>query len=246
MGQFNPNNWNVYYINLDKRVDRKQSVERELIEHGLLATRVSALQDCDRNLFPEFKLGNSTKMVEKEPEIARRFTTPILERPFVQGEWGCALSHYKILKEYHDIKPLVVFEDDIHICKDFRKRLEFLDEHFNFEWDMFYLGAFCALDDVIMYGPHIWQLHGISYGTHAMMFNPKSIEKILKLMLEYAPNVSAVDNLHMWMRPMLKEFFFAPGCISQNGSTGDITNYSDLTQLWIRQFGRHVFSETLE
>jgi GR25 family glycosyltransferase involved in LPS biosynthesis len=197
-------------------------------------------------------LGNTTNICLAEFEILKRFEPlPILERPFIPGEWGCSLSHYKILKDYRGNKPLVVFEDDIHICKDFRKRLEFLDKHFNFEWDIFYLGAYCALDDVIMYNPNIWQLRGVSYATHAMMFNPKSIDKILKLMLEYAPKVSAIDILHTWIRPMLKEFFFAPGCICQNELSGNI-NYADgntplwFKQLWTNRFGRHIFLETLE
>lgn len=87
----------IYYINLDRSHDRKQSMEKQFQLFGLDVTRLSAIDGSTLNLTDYKSCG----------------LTP--------GEIGCYLSHikaWKLLLETDD-QFAVIFEDDIKISADF-------------------------------------------------------------------------------------------------------------------------------
>ncbi|MGA2418348.1 MAG: glycosyltransferase family 25 protein [Candidatus Staskawiczbacteria bacterium] len=238
-------NWEAYYINLDSRKDRKKIIESELGKQGVNAARFPALSDKDFNKFTDLNLGrqNASPLHSSDKNRA--------PREFIPGEWGCAFSHYSILKKHLSSgsqKILAIFEDDAHFCSDFKKRLEYLANHFDLEWDIFYLGGFCKLIyDQKTNIKHVWKIDDVAYGTQAMLINQKSISKITGLMELYAPNVSAIDNLYIYLVPHLKMYYFVPGMVSQNSPlVGDIGGRINLASYYVKLYGPHVFAENLD
>ena len=90
---FNTKTWQVYYINLDHRYDRRIKTERELKVNNLAFERFSAHTDSDGYLFPKLKL---TDNVLPAPHIQRQAGPR--ERQI--GEYGCAYSHYGVLQSF--------------------------------------------------------------------------------------------------------------------------------------------------
>jgi glycosyl transferase family 25 len=93
----------IRVINLDRALDRKQSVETQFRQFGLEWTFVSAVdgQNHDLSAFERFLDVN-----------------PLLFRPLVPGEIGCFASHYRLWQEcVATQRPLLIIEDDC-ILKD--------------------------------------------------------------------------------------------------------------------------------
>jgi glycosyl transferase family 25 len=88
----------IRVINLERALDRKQSVEAQFRQFGLEWTFVSAVdgQNHDLSAFEPFLDVN-----------------PLLFRPLVPGEIGCFASHYRLWQEcVATQKPLLIIEDD--------------------------------------------------------------------------------------------------------------------------------------
>jgi ABC-type polysaccharide/polyol phosphate export permease/GR25 family glycosyltransferase involved in LPS biosynthesis len=240
---FKIENWKAYYINLDLRKDRRDSIKKELINQGISAERFAALTDEDVKKFPEFKPGNFWVGAPHSSEKSVRL-------PRTPGEWGCALSHYLLIKKYldsGDSKILAIFEDDALFCKDFEKRLEYLEKNFYLEWDVFYLNSFCPLLQNKKTGmKNVYKIEDVIYGTHAMLLNPKSLPKILELIRKFAPSASAIDSIYCHINPYLNVYCFVPGMVTQKSGAGNIGKLTDTTKFFYQTYGPHIFSETLE
>ena len=88
----------IRVINLDRALDRKQSVETQFRQFGLEWTFVSAVdgENHDLSAFERFLKVN-----------------PLLLRPLLPGEIGCFASHYRLWQEcVATQKPLLIIEDD--------------------------------------------------------------------------------------------------------------------------------------
>lgn len=94
----------IFYINLDRRSDRNDSMRKKLEKLSLPASRISAIDG--------FKINESDmSFVNYEKFILR------MKRPISQGEVGCAMSHrllWKIILE-ENIPYALILEDDVNI-----------------------------------------------------------------------------------------------------------------------------------
>lgn len=244
---FNINNWKTYYINLDKRKDRRENIEAELAKQGIVAERFSALSDDDDSKCPDLKFVRSIDATTTTNLAYNKH----LRRTLIKGEWGCVFSHYSILKKHLNSKSdkiLAIFEDDAHFCADFKERLKYLEDNFNLDWDIFYLSSSIRLPynkktDI----KHVWKIEDLISCTHAMLFNPKSLPKIIKLIELHGRDICVMDSIYSFLMPQLNAYCFIPGLVAQDMNTpGDINSREKITSAHIRDFGEHVFSERLE
>jgi glycosyltransferase involved in cell wall biosynthesis len=102
----------VYCINLNQRIAKWLSVKRRLNACNVDAIRFNAI---DGELFSG-------------------------ESNLSSGEYGCLLSHLSVIRDakannYHRI---LIFEDDVHLSKDFQKRIQLLQK---IDWKLLYLGG---------------------------------------------------------------------------------------------------------
>lgn len=77
----------IYYVNLDRRPDRREQLEYILSEVGLSARRVSAVDG--ETLTPERKAQLGVEEIEEYRDI-------VLKRRISRGEMGCTITHYNI------------------------------------------------------------------------------------------------------------------------------------------------------
>lgn len=105
----------IYYINLDKRVERKHGLEIQAKTQNIIIERYSAYD------------GMKDK-VPKNPNLKR-------------GEYGCWVSHYELWKKVISTnKTSIILEDDIVFGDNFKKELNnILSEARDIEYDILLL-----------------------------------------------------------------------------------------------------------
>ncbi len=111
---------NIFYINLDTRVDRQDNIIQQMSNLNLVAQRVSA------------SVGKDLSVEEKSFIDYDKFLC-LMKRTITDGEIGCALSHRRIWKYIleNDIDYALVMEDDVI----FDKRLvEVISDCQNYEY----------------------------------------------------------------------------------------------------------------
>lgn len=107
----------IYFINLDRRIDRLKKAQEQFNHHRITAERVAALD------------GNTI------PEAALHGLKP--------GVYGCMQTHRHILAtaldKGHD--AIMVFEDDVELHPGFLPLLKDCIKDIPCDWDMLYLGG---------------------------------------------------------------------------------------------------------
>jgi len=172
------------------------------------------------------------------------------------GGIGCTLSHYNLIKNYDGEKILGIFEDDVLLCEDFNERFKYIEDNFNLDWDMFFLSSFYHLnndesrwhktgDFEFTDIKYIHRVYG-SFCTHSYLINPKSKDKIIKLMEENFINSYAIDHLYILIQPYLNCFSFTPGMTNQIVSRSDIDGGIKDQNSFVSTVGPHFFINNLK
>ncbi|MBO1531095.1 glycosyltransferase family 25 protein [Psychrobacter sp. F1192] len=97
---------NIFYINLDGRVDRQHNIIEQMFDLGLVAQRLPA------------SVGKDLTIQEKSFVEYDKFLC-LMKRPITDGEIGCALSHRRIWQYIldNDLDYALIMEDDVIIDK---------------------------------------------------------------------------------------------------------------------------------
>ena len=162
-----------FYLNLDKRTERKEAFERRSKEAGFEVER-----------FPAIQL--------KEEDVPN---------PFNGRDWhikiSCTYSHFEMIREAkrRGWKNCVIFEDDCVFEDEFVDKVKkCIEELKDKEWDLFYMGGepggWC--DSV---GDNLAKCTSGMYATHAYVINECFYDKVLSL--NY--NIGVIDTIYLAM-----------------------------------------------
>lgn len=210
------------YVNLDKRTDRKDLMEKSLKAAGITATR-------RRGLLPS------------EVQIAPARIKAMWDRP-QKGAIGCHFSQVAVMKAaLQRGKHALVMEDDLVFCRDFQLRMEyvsaFLEAH---EWDILWLGGTFHVnppwwhnstdrgcqnlgrDCQVVPGYHRMIRTFGCFCTYAYLVNVESIGKILAMFEEKLPQSIGIDHMMIMLQPSLWTYAYVPGMVKQYDHTSDI------------------------
>lgn len=244
---------NLYcgYLNLEHRQDRRDHMAEQLIKGSINAV-------LHRGRLPqEFDLD--------DPKLnVMRNRTP--------GAIGCMYGQMEIMgTALKQGKNAMVLEDDIIVCSDFQKRIEYIDNWTKTHvWDIVWLGssfhvnppywhpvgrsgmppdcsAQLGYDVLPTDDPRMIRTMG-AYVTFAYIVNTGSIQKILDYLEWFMPQTIGIDYSYIAAakyRPEFKFFSFVPGCIMQRDNMSDIG--TGMT-VWSGQLknGPYVFQDTME
>jgi len=98
----------ISYVNLDHRQDRLNSITSQLNKHGIEAVRTPGI-------YPHERSEDKSRMIA------------MLKRKQV-GALGCYLAQVDVMKKALELNMhAFVMEDDIVLCEDFNKRIEYID-----------------------------------------------------------------------------------------------------------------------
>ena len=160
----------AFYINLDRRIDRRDSFEIKSQEAGLSIPRFSAVSFSPDEVYKN------------------------LEDPEWHKKVSCTASHQKCVEMARDNgwESVLVFEDDAIFDKDFvDKATTCVNELRTLEWDMFFFGGepasncpsvtdnICKTDGI--YGAHAYAVHHSFYDYILQFPNDRHLIDIIYL-----------------------------------------------------------------
>ena len=108
----------LYYLNLDRDIVRREDMERQAKEHGIVLHRIPGV------------LGSDLKSEDLTSYDAKR-RMRIMTTQIGAGEQGCILSHLKAMKTFlaSEAEYAVIFEDDADILPGFAENLRYIIKH---------------------------------------------------------------------------------------------------------------------
>lgn len=194
----------VFYINLDKRVDRRTECEAEFNNHNIVAERVSAVDAdtlTDYSMYPH--------------------------RYFKRGNYGLLLTNIRIFEEAkkNNYKSIVILEDDVKFIDNFNYYFEIIYPTVPLDWDILYLGANHQKPPTLVtenVGKCIE-----TWTTHAIVFKQSSYEIILEELyrLEHP-----IDVAFSKLFDRVNAYSIIPSIAFQRPSHSDIENkFTDYT-----------------
>ncbi len=238
----------IYVLNLDRRPDRWEKIQRIAEKHQLDLTRFTAvdgslepvksawesyskseLQKLPEGIAP---LVNFTdKFLKYHHYIARiHFMETKLGRKAIQspGAWGYALSYIRILKDaiLNDYQRILILDDDIILYKSFNSAFE---KHFGSlpgDWKLIMLGAMQHQWEpwITPYSDLFYHCHGSSVASHAVGMT----RKVFLPLLFYAEKLDLpIDEgavFHIQNVYSRQCFVFLPNLAIQDMRESDISS----------------------
>jgi len=169
----------IYYINLDRRIDRKENMEKELkkINYKGPVERISAVDGRTLDL-PNL----SRSLITEEGIKDASDKTRGLYWVMTKGAIGCALSHHnlanKIIEEIKDNDYVLIVEDDIEFQPDFLNKVEEYTKEIP-PFDILFLGYHYKHNK--KEGNSYYDQPLKSWGTFGFITNKKGSQELLKL-----------------------------------------------------------------
>jgi len=203
-----------FYINLDKRTDRKAEFEDEMKKIGLedFFERVGAIDGTN------------------DPDIIRK-------------HHYCGTTYHVLfnrIKKMIDLKNFIIFEDDTQFINvlDDKDVLDVVDKALNElqnfpDWDLIYFGGHVEDKEVRQVSDHLIRVDQ-TLTTHAIGYNIKCIEALLH---KYQPFIGgAIDTCFSGLN---KYYIYPPVAIQRIGiSDLDAGGKSFNVNFWRDQVGR--------
>jgi GR25 family glycosyltransferase involved in LPS biosynthesis len=212
----------VYYINLERRTDRRKHVDEQLMKFKLGAARVVAQ---DGNLLEWHQnLGLASKYWNK-------------------GALGYCLSYQNAIADalQNGFQRILVMDDDAVLTDNFLEILQKAYETLPDDWHMLYLAANHNKDsmptDAERVGPHLFRMKG-SVGSHAIIFNRPSFETILNFASSPYGPLDVFFSVYQQICPC---YITYPGLATQMPGRSDIIDQTvDYMKDWGLDYINHI------
>ncbi len=143
-------------INLDRRPERWQSMQRKFDQHGIHSVRRFQALDGDKMKLP-----------------ANWVHTP--------GAYGCLLSHLQVVREARrlGVPSVLIFEDDVGFDDHLEKKFSIYIDQLPPDWDMLFFGALHK-DEPIKVADNIARITQ-AYSTYAYVLKDTMFDDFIEL-----------------------------------------------------------------
>jgi GR25 family glycosyltransferase involved in LPS biosynthesis len=193
---------NIYCVNLDTRTDRWGNAIQEFEKHKLSVERFPAI------------VGNPTG----------------IQYNMLDGNVGCALSHYNVIKDANDKKyeSILVLEDDVIFSDNLQEQFNDMIQYIPSNWDMIYFGGNHNHATLNMINTYVAKIEN-TYTTHAYAIRSSVYQSVIDLFpkLEFE-----VDVMYASLQKQFNCYVFRPHLAWQQDGYSDImkqhTNYEFL------------------
>ena len=178
----------IYYINLDRRLDRDISINNELKKININKTieKISAIdgKNIDFNMIPN-------NLITKEGIDAALEKNNGLYLVMTKGAIGCALSHKYIYEKmlYNTDKYILILEDDIWFDDNFNDKLIEYTKDIP-EYDILFLGYHEIYNNDNLKDKPYMKITGKIYGLYGYIINKKAAKELIELF----PLTSQIDS----------------------------------------------------
>jgi GR25 family glycosyltransferase involved in LPS biosynthesis len=194
---------NGFYLNLDKREDRRNQMEKMLSKTKHNIIRFQAIDGDELNSFGDFK--GTIKGSENK-------------------QYATYLSHLKMLEESkkNGWDKVLILEDDITIANDFDKRLSYQLGFLPEDWKIIYLG-FNGQPDTNLDKVNKWvyEVKNV-FGCFGMLINGNFLEELIDIIK--TNNVAIDEIIRTNVLPKYKCYSFIPFLLYVNDDYSDLWN----------------------
>jgi len=210
----------VYYINLDSRIDRRKKFEKRSKDVGIEPNRFSAITPNEGEYPP---LRNASDL----DTLLHKFKV------------GCTMSHQAVIKiaKENKLNNVLIFEDDCVFLDGFKNELiKYVNELKSLEWDMFYLGGeptnYCEKVTENLY----WCNQGGMYAAHAYAVNNSFYDRIIS----FDPYNILIDM--MYINTSNRKYFLGKNILAvQDTDWSDLWNFNkESASYTIRNWNKFV------
>ena len=169
-------------INLDRRPERWERVQREFARHGINEVhRVAAVDGAVVDVPASW--------------------------PYPRGAYGCLLSHLQVVRKAREMRVpnVLIFEDDVVLDARFQEKVAACMAELPSDWDMVFLGALHR-DDPIPVSERIGQVTR-AHMTYAYALNQKVFDAFID---SNSRAIFAVDENNLKLQAEFKCYCFLP------------------------------------
>lgn len=170
----------ILYINLDRRTDRKDHMEKELRKINWYGSmeRISAIEGKNLSKSDLTNLLDNNAINEFMDTSDRQFAPGSY---MSKGAAGCALSHRKCWENIliHNHERVLILEDDIRFDKDFNEKLNTYLYQIQ-DYDILYIGFHEAREST-KYNEILKSPGEVVFGLFGYIVNKRVVQKLLDM-----------------------------------------------------------------
>ena len=212
----------IYYINMDKRTDRREHMERQLAKFNLAAARVSAVDG---------------KSLEWHQQLGTQTTY------WNHGALGYCISYQNALIDAikNNYQRILIMDDDAVLTDNFLDVLSKAYDSLPNDWHLLYLAANHSKESMPTaqerVSDSLYKMKG-SVGSHAIIINRPAFETILNFAsTPYSP-LDVYLSVYQQVCPC---YIVYPGLATQMAGHSDIINKEvDYTKDWGVDYINHI------
>lgn len=215
---------NGFYLNLEKRVDRKTKMEEELLKtrHNILR-----YESIDGNTLEDLNGFNGT----------------IKNSEFKQ--YATYLSHLNVMKIANDKKwgEVLILEDDVTLCDDFDERLTLFIDNLPDDWKIAYIGFNGQTNTIITdVSKWVYSVKNV-YGCFGMLIKGSFLPELIQIV---ESNKIAIDEvIHKFVLPKYSCYSFIPFLLHVNDDYSDLWNKFRVIDV-IKNLYREYIDDSIE
>lgn len=219
----------AYWINLERRPDRRQETEAELSRVRIPAERIEAV-DGQWEITEDDLVSHHRR--RRDPGTGKSDQNTWRTEDAIAGLIGCVLSHQKMLdRAIHDVQEAgcpaaLLMEDDVQFGPQFRPRWERTVLHAPDHWQVLVLGG-NPVGRFSSVSPNVVTSPGGVYCTHAYVVKAAALRRLRSL----------IDNrwmdLDLQWRPM---FASGEALLCWPHLAGQRRSYSDIARRTVDKF----------
>jgi GR25 family glycosyltransferase involved in LPS biosynthesis len=174
-----------FYINLDKRPDRKEHIEREIQKSKLLSQIYERFVAIDGTYLHPRLVNEEYENLLTENAISDILKDDITTwgLSITQGALGVILSYVNLFKKIQDFNTSVItLEDDVHLIDDFDDSLSNILSELPKDFDLCYLGYGENVIEKKRYSENLSTPTGVVTCLPALIISPNGAKKLLSLL----------------------------------------------------------------
>jgi GR25 family glycosyltransferase involved in LPS biosynthesis len=213
----------LYYINMDKRTDRREHMDKQLAKFNICATRIAGVDGSELPWHPN--LGPVSTY-------------------WNHGALGYCLSYRNVIIDAikHNYQRILIMDDDAVLTDNF---LEILEKAYNSlptDWHILYLAANHSKESMPTekerVTENLYRLKGGSVGSHALILNRPSFDTIMN----FASRPYGPMDLYLSMYQKVCPCYISyPGLATQLPGRSDILNKDiDYSKEWGLDYINHI------
>jgi len=170
-----------FYINLDRRVDRRKYIESELSKSKILSSICSRFSAIDGSQIHPRSIEHGI-LTENAIDDVLQETTPSWGLSITQGGLGIILSYLKLFKLISDSNsPCVTIEDDVELANNFDEKFTKIINDLPVDFDICYLGYGDTNIETRKYSPILSIPIGRVVCLPGLIISPNGAKKLLSI-----------------------------------------------------------------